>query len=144
MDAFGNTLTGYKAKVKFSSTDTQASLPTDYAFSATDAGVHTFNVALKTATPNGVVWSFNVVDASNAATLATLTNFEVTNAVASKFVLNVPSNITAGTPFSIKLTALDAYGNTVKNYFGTVHFANTAGIAGHWIGQTLTDTGKLF
>ena len=29
------------------------------------------------ASPNGVVWSVNVVDASNAATLATLTNFEV-------------------------------------------------------------------
>ena len=25
---------------------------------------------------------------------------------------------------------LDAYGNRVKNYFGTVHFSNTAGIAG--------------
>lgn len=130
VDAFGNTVTGYKGKAKFSSTDAQASLPTDYSFTASDAGVHTFNVALKTTTPNGVVWSFNVVDASNAATLATVTNFEVTNAAASKFVLNVPSNITAGSPFSIKVTALDAYGNTVKNYFGTVHFANTAGIAG--------------
>ena len=28
------------------------------------------------------------------------------------------------------MNVLDAYGNTVKNYFGTIHFANTAGIAG--------------
>ena len=76
-DAFGNAVTGYKGKVKFSSTDTQASLPADYTFTAADAGVHTFTVALKTTTPNGVVWSFSVVDASNAATLATITNFEV-------------------------------------------------------------------
>ena len=63
MDAFGNTVTGYRGKVKFTSTDTQASLPADYTFTAADAGIHTFTVALKTATPNGVVWSFSVVDA---------------------------------------------------------------------------------
>jgi hypothetical protein len=130
VDPFGNTVTGYRGKAKFSSTDTQAALPTDYSFTAADAGMHTFTVALKTATPAGVVWSFNVVDASNAAVLATLTNFEVTNAAAAKFVLAVPSNITAGTPFTLKVTVLDAYGNKVKNYFGTVHFGNTAGAAG--------------
>lgn len=129
-DAFGNTVVGYKGKVKFSSTDTLASLPTDYAFATADAGVHTFSVALKTTTPNGVVWSFNVVDAANAATLATLTNFEVVNAAAAKFVINVPSNITAGVLFSLKVSVLDAYGNRVKNYFGTIHFSNTAGSAG--------------
>ncbi|MCE9560778.1 MAG: VCBS repeat-containing protein [Planctomycetes bacterium] len=129
-DAFGNTVVGYKGKAKFSSTDILAALPADYNFTAADAGVHTFTVALKTTTPNATVWSFSVVDASNAATLGTLTNFEVTNAAASKFVLAVPSNITAGSPFSLKVTVLDAYGNKVKNYFGTVHFGNTAGIAG--------------
>ncbi|HYV37831.1 MAG TPA: FG-GAP-like repeat-containing protein, partial [Gemmataceae bacterium] len=130
VDAFGNAVTGYKGKVHFSSTDVQAGLPTDYNFTAADAGIHIFTVVLKTTTPNATVWSVNVVDASNAATLATITNFEVTNAAASKFVLSVPTNITAGTPFTLKVTVLDAYGNTVKNYFGTIHFSNTAGIAG--------------
>lgn len=130
VDSFGNSVVGYKGKAKFSSTDAQASLPTDYTFTAADAGVHTFTVALKTATAAGTVWSFSVVDASNAATLATITNFEVTNAAAFKFVLSVPTNITAGTPFTLKVTVLDAYGNKVKNYFGTIHFSNTAGSAG--------------
>ena len=130
MDAYGNTVVGYKGKAKFTSTDVQAGLPAVYSFSAADAGVHTFTVALKMATPNGVVWSFSVVDAANAATLATLTNFETINAAATKFVLSVPSNITAGTPFTVKLTVLDAYGNGVQNYFGTVRLGNTAGIAG--------------
>jgi hypothetical protein len=129
-DVFGNAVVGYKGKVKFSSTDTQAGLPADYTFTAADAGIHTFTIVLKTTTPNGVVWSVNVVDASSAATLATVTNFEVTNAAAAKVVLSVPSNITAGTPFSVKVTVVDAFGNGVKNYFGTIHFANTAGIAG--------------
>lgn len=125
-DAFGNTIVGYKGKAKFTSTDAQAALPADYAFTAADAGVHTFTVALKTATPNGTVWSFNVVDAANAAALSTITNFEVVNAAAVKFVLNTPTNATTGSPFTFKVTALDAYGNTAKNYFGTVHLGSAA------------------
>lgn len=129
-DAYGNAIASYTGKVKFSSTDTVAVLPSAYNFTTADAGSHTFTVSLKTATPNGVVFSFSVVDASNAATLATITNFEVMNAAASKFVIAVPSNITAGTPFTLRVAVLDAYGNRVKNYFGTIRFANTAGIAG--------------
>jgi uncharacterized membrane protein YgcG len=129
-DAYGNLVANYKGKVKFTSTDAQAALPSDYAFAAADAGVHTFNVALKTVTPNSTVWSFNAVDASLTTSLSSITNFEVTNAAAARFAINVPSNITAGTPFLLKLDVFDAYGNRVKNYFGTVHFANTAGIVG--------------
>ncbi|MDB5352047.1 MAG: hypothetical protein JWN86_3294 [Planctomycetota bacterium] len=130
VDAFGNNVTGYKGKLHFTSTDTLASLPSDYSFTAADAGVHTFSVALKTTTANATVWSINVVDTSNSATLATLTNFEVTNAAAAKFLMSAPTNATAGVAFSLKVTVLDAYGNKVKNYFGTVHFGNTAGTAG--------------
>ncbi|QEL16754.1 beta strand repeat-containing protein [Limnoglobus roseus] len=125
-DAFGNTIVGYKGKVNITSTDAQAGLPSAYNFTAADAGVHTFTVVLKTATPNSVLFSFNVVDAANAASLATITNFEVVNAAAVKFVLNTPTNATTGTPFTFKVTALDAYGNTVKNYFGTVHIGSAA------------------
>ena len=140
VDAFGNAVVGYTGKVKFSSTDIQAGLPKDYSFTAADAGVHTFTVVLKTATPNGVVWSFGVVDASNATTLVTLTNFEVTNGAAAKFVIATPSNITAGAPFSLKVTVLDAYGNTVKNHFGTIHFGNTAGSLGLPADYTFSNT----
>ena len=52
--------------------DAKAGLPADYAYTAADAGIHVFSVNLKTVTPNSVVWSLSVVDASNAATLATL------------------------------------------------------------------------
>ena len=130
VDAFGNTVTAYKGKVHVTSTDVQAALPADYSFTATDAGSHTFSVALKTTTPNLGVWSFSVVDLSSATTLATLTNFEVTNAAAAKFVLSGPSTYTTGVAFSLKLTVLDAYGNTVKNYFGRVHLGGAAGIVG--------------
>ena len=124
-DTLGNAVTGYTGTVHFTSTDVQASLPADYTFTAADAGVHTFTVVLKTTTANGVVWTFSVADVVNPATLVTLTNFEVVNAAAATFAVTTPSQITAGTAFSSKVTVTDAYGNGVKNYFGTVHFSST-------------------
>ena len=129
-DPFGNAVPGYTGTVHFSSTDVQAGLPADYTFSAGDGGVHTFTMVLKTATPNGVVWSFGVADIANAASAATITNFEVVNAAAATFAITVPSQITAGVPFLSKLTVSDPYGNGVKNYFGTVHFSTSALSAG--------------
>jgi hypothetical protein len=48
-DASGNTATGYRGKVHFSSTDAHAILPAGYTFTAANAGTHTFSVTLKTA-----------------------------------------------------------------------------------------------
>jgi hypothetical protein len=42
-DADGNVVTGYTGTVHFSSTDTQATLPRNYTFTAADRGVHTFS-----------------------------------------------------------------------------------------------------
>src|SRR5258706_518839 len=115
VDAFGNSVTGYTGTVTFSSTDAQATLPVAYTFTAADAGTRTFSVGLHTGTPHGGSWSVSVVDASTPTSLATLSNFEVVNGAATKFALNPPSNITAGTPFTLKVTVLDAWGNPVKN-----------------------------
>jgi hypothetical protein len=41
-DAYGNVVTGYTGTVHFSSTDTRATLPSNYTFTAADKGVHTF------------------------------------------------------------------------------------------------------
>ena len=49
LDAFGNTATGYRGTIHFSSSDGQASLPANYTFTAADGGVHTFSATLKTA-----------------------------------------------------------------------------------------------
>jgi hypothetical protein len=48
-DAYGNVATGYRGRVHFTSTDAAAALPSDYTFTATDAGVHSFSITLKTA-----------------------------------------------------------------------------------------------
>jgi hypothetical protein len=41
-DAFGNVATGYTGTVHFTSSDRQAALPADYAFTAAEGGTHTF------------------------------------------------------------------------------------------------------
>lgn len=124
VDLYNNSIQGYTGTIAITSSDSIANVPANYTFSAVDGGSHTFTVDLRTATPNGVVWSFSVVDTSNATTLVTKTNFEVVNAAAATMKLTAPTNNVAGSGFSSKLTVLDAYGNTVKNYFGTVHFAS--------------------
>src|SRR5262249_62099646 len=48
-DPYGNVATGYLGTVSISSSDSQAALPSSYAFVAGDAGVHSFAVTLKTA-----------------------------------------------------------------------------------------------
>jgi hypothetical protein len=48
VDAFGNTVTGYRHMVQFTSTDAAANLPANYTFTAADAGVHTFTVTFNT------------------------------------------------------------------------------------------------
>ncbi|MFO0942635.1 MAG: hypothetical protein U0930_18010 [Pirellulales bacterium] len=125
VDAFGNPTSDYTGSVHISSTDTLAVLPSDYTYTPADSGLHVFSVQLGTATVNGAVWAFNAVDTVNAATLTTKTNFEVVNGAATSFVLALPANIVAGQAITSKVTARDAFGNTVKNYFGTVHLSST-------------------
>src|SRR5262249_57455888 len=44
VDDLNNTVSGYRGTVHFTSSDGQAALPTDYTFTAADAGAHTFTV----------------------------------------------------------------------------------------------------
>jgi hypothetical protein len=41
-DAYGNIVTGYVGTIHFTSSDSRATLPANYTFTAGDAGVHTF------------------------------------------------------------------------------------------------------
>jgi uncharacterized delta-60 repeat protein len=68
-DAFGNVVTGYVGTVHFTSSDSTATLPTDYTFTAGDAGVHTFtsNVILR----KRATQTLSVTDTQNSALTTT-------------------------------------------------------------------------
>jgi hypothetical protein len=120
-DAYGNTATGYTGKVHFTSTDATATLPADYTFTATDAGVHVFSVTLKTVGTRSVT-------ATDSVSLATGSQNAIVVNPGSAMQLTVsglPSPYGAGSTQSLTVTAKDAYGNTATGYTGTVQFSSS-------------------
>jgi hypothetical protein len=121
-DAYGNTLPDYAGTVTFSSTDPLAVLPADYTFTAADGGVHTFSATLATAGPQALT----AVDLA-ANVRGSQGGILVTPGVVSALVLSgFPSPGGARTLNSFTVTAVDAFGNTVTDYRGTVRFSSDA------------------
>jgi hypothetical protein len=125
-DAYGNVADGYRGTVTFSSSDAQAVLPANYTFTATDAGTHTFSATLKTAGSR----SLTARDTGTAAVTGSQSGILVTAAAAVYFTISAPASVNAGSPFSITVTARDAYGNVATGYRGTVHFSSSDRRAG--------------
>ena len=120
-DAYGNIASGYSGTVHFTSSDAKATLPVNYTFTAADAGQHTFSATLRTAGTR----SITAADALASALKATESGLTVNAAAASKFLITIPSTITAGVPFNVTFAVQDAYGNVVTGYTGAVHFTST-------------------
>jgi hypothetical protein len=124
LDPYNNTATSYAGTVDVTSSDGQGILPSDYTFTAGDAGVHAFTsgVTLKTA-GNQTVTATDTVTSSitGGATVA------VNAAAASTMIVaGFPSPVSAGTAGSFTVTLTDAYGNVASGYTGTVHFTSSS------------------
>ena len=119
-DNFGNVITGYVGTVHFVSTDTQASLPADYTFTAADQGAHTFQVTFKTTGSQ----SLTITDAANSSLKATA-NALVTTSAQLVVLAGLGQTATAGSSQSVTVTLTDSFGNVATGYVGTVHFAST-------------------
>jgi YVTN family beta-propeller protein len=63
---------------------------------------------------------------------------------ATHFSVSAPTTATAGTPISVTVTALDAFGNPVALYPGTVHFTSSDGSAVLPKDSTLTNGSGTF
>jgi predicted RNA methylase len=130
-DAFGNVATGYAGTVHFTSSDGQAVLPANATLTN---GVGTFSATLKTAGSRTVTATDTVTSSITGA--ATVT---VNPAAAATLVLSAPASVTRNTPFSVTVTAKDAYGNVATGYSGTVHFTSSDGQATLPANATLTN-----
>jgi subtilisin-like proprotein convertase family protein len=126
-DAYGNTATGYTGSVHFSSSDPTAGLPADYTFTASDQGVHTFagGVTLQTAGSQKVT----ATDSGTGSITGSATVSVAASAQATRLAMSAPSVSTAGSTFSITVTALDANGHTATGYTGTVRLRSSDGQA---------------
>jgi hypothetical protein len=132
---FGGPVQSYAGTIHFSSTDSQAGLPADYTFTSADAGVHTFSngVLLKTA-GNQTVTATDTVNAALSGTAVV----PVSAAAAAVLSVIAPGGSTAGAPFTVTVTALDAYGNVATGYGGTIHFSSSDSLAGLPVDYTFT------
>src|SRR5262249_24874666 len=103
-DAFGNTTPAYQRPVHLMSSDAQAALPADYAFTGNDAGVHSFGATLKTAGSQLIT----ATDTGNSSITGSQSNISVNPAAATHFRITGPTSVAHGAAFSITVTALDA------------------------------------
>jgi hypothetical protein len=119
IDPYGNTATAYRGTVHFRSNDSQAVLPGNYTFAATDNGTHTFGATPKTA------GTFSLTAADTASIISGIQGaITVTPAAASSLrVTGFASPDLAGTASSFTVTAVDPYGNVASSYRGTVRFS---------------------
>ncbi len=117
LDASNNLVPGYAGTVHFTSSDAQAVLP---ANSTLTAGVGTFSVTLKTVGSRTVTATDTVTSSITGASAA----INVSPGAATHYSITAPATATAGTPFSVTVTALDAAGNVATGYSGTIHFTS--------------------
>ena len=116
VDTYGNTTTGYSGAkaVAFSG---PASSPNSTAPSYPASVTFTNGVGTATMT------LFDVQSTTLTATQGTISGtsatFAVAPSVASKFTVSTPGPQTAGTAFSVTITAFDAYGNAATTYTGS-------------------------
>jgi hypothetical protein len=120
LDPEGNVDRSYAGTVHFSSTDGQATLPANYAFTLKDDGAHTFSVTL------GTLGS-QTITATDTATgsIKGQASVTVTPGSATHFTLTGPTKATQEELFKFVVTAFDPYGNVASGYRGTVRITSS-------------------
>ena len=115
LDPYGNTATDYNGSIQFSSSDSQASLPS----SAGIVGGNGLYVAsLQTA-------GIQSVTATSGTLSGTDSSITVVAGSVTHFAVATPNTATAGTPITVTVTAEDAFNNAVSGYSGTVNLTSS-------------------
>lgn len=113
-DQSGNLAAGFAGTLTFTSSDAAAVPP---ANSGLTSGTGTFQATLKTVGS----WTITATDTSNASITATSTAIVVAPGPLHHFLFTVaPTEIIAGQPTSLTVTAKDQFNNTVTSYAGPV------------------------
>ena len=119
-DAYANIVTGYTGTVHFTSSDSQATLLGDYAFTTgagSDNGTHTFNATLRTAG----LQSITATDKSNGSITGSQAAINVTKANPT-LTVGGPSTGTAGTAIAASAITAMLGSSSGANASGTVTF----------------------
>ncbi len=133
LDSSGNPNPAYTGTIHFSSTDPQAGLPADAALFN---GTGVFAAVLNTLGTQTITVDDTTVT-SNTGTSGPIT--VVPPATASFSVAANPDAIQAGSTVVLEVAALDAKGNIIPAFSGTVHFTSSDGQASLPADATLTN-----
>jgi hypothetical protein len=158
-DQFGNTVPTFSGTITLTSTDAKATGLGTINFPATSGGVPTngvltlTNVVLKSA-PNGPTGQTISVSSPAPAGTAPATYTGTSNTItvnaasATSLAINTVTAQKAGTPFTVTVTALDAFGNTATSYNQAATLSSSLGAAnllgttsGNFVNGVLTLTG---
>ncbi len=118
-DTYNNVATGYLGTVAFSGGGSGAQLPANYSFVGGDAGTKTFNsVELRQAGSRTITVTDTVTGSITGSN-----TLIVNPAPAATLEVAAPAAATAGSTFSVDVTARDTYNNVATGYLGTVAFS---------------------
>lgn len=124
LDDAGNIATDYVGMVTFSASDAHAALPSDYAFSSSDAGLKIFDGEVLLTTAG--VHTLSVSDVAKRTLRGTSSGITVRAAAGASMTLtSSATSAAADTPLSLVVTSVDAFGNTATDDTGTVRFTSS-------------------
>jgi hypothetical protein len=120
-DAFGNTATGYRGTVRFSSSDAAAVLPADAAFSAADNGRKSFALSFR----KQGAQTFTVRDTAVSGLTVTSAAVAVRSGAAARIQLSLSGTFKVDDPHTLTAQVRDAFGNAVTDFAGSISFASS-------------------
>ena len=123
LDASNHVVPDYTGTVQLTSSDTGATLPAAYTFTAADHGVHAFNVTFATTGSQTVTATGTSSGGTSASGSATVT-VDAAQVVTHFAILTQPY-ATAGSQTQVVVVALDASNHVVTGYTGTVELTSS-------------------
>jgi hypothetical protein len=116
-DAAGQTIPSFVGTVHFTSTDPNATLPSDYTYQGADGGSHSF--ASSAVLRRAGIQAISVRDTQQTTISGTI-NIAVTAADLDHFIVAAPPNAQAGITLSgVNVSAQDPFGNAAAGWTST-------------------------
>lgn len=97
---------------------------TDYTFTASEHGTHTFIITLKRSGLQSVTLTDTLV-----GSITGTGDFNVSAGAATSLSVEIASSVASGAATEAIVTAKDTYGSTADGYLGTIHFTSSDGLA---------------
>ncbi len=138
LDADNRPVRDYTGTVQLTSSDTAATLPAAYTFTASDHGRHSFLVTLATEGEQTIT----ATDTSDATITGSRTVAVEAASTATQYFVRTERNVYTGQATRIVVAALDESNRVVPTYTGTVHFTSSDATATLPADYTFTTTDR--